>query len=165
MRSNGAKRAVVGLAVAWSPIANAANATSNLGVGAAVAAKCTISTTAIAFGSYDPIGTHASDPLESDGSVTITCTKNAAATIGLGTGANASGSTRRMTDDGTNHLAYELFSDAGRTEVWDEGDGLFDAGAAPSKAPRSFPVYGRVPANQDVPAGDYADTVEATVNF
>jgi spore coat protein U-like protein len=163
-------RTVMGLAVAgavavaWSPVANAAVASEDLAVGAAVTAKCTISTSAIAFDPYDPIGTHAATPLDGDGSVTITCTKNKTATISLGAGLNADGTTRNMSD-GTNDLVYELYSDAGRLTVWNDGGGVFNPGAAPSKAPRSFPVYGRVPANQDVPAGDYEDTVVATVNF
>jgi spore coat protein U-like protein len=42
---------------------------------------------------------------------------------------------------------------------------LLSTGAAPSKATRPFTVYGRVAAGQDVPAGSFADTAVATVNF
>jgi spore coat protein U-like protein len=37
--------------------------------------------------------------------------------------------------------------------------------AAPSKAARTFTVYGQVPAGQDVGAAAYTDTVLATINF
>jgi spore coat protein U domain-containing protein, fimbrial subunit CupE1/2/3/6 len=90
---------------------------------------------------------------------------SATATLGLGLGGNASGSTRRMGDT-TNYLTYELYQDSGRTTVWnDSGAGLLSPSTAPSKAPRNFTVYGRVTGSQDVPAGNYNDTVVATVNF
>jgi spore coat protein U-like protein len=154
------------LAAAFAPSVSAATATANLTVGASVANNCTISTAALAFGSYDPVVAHASTDLDGTGTVIVACTKGATATVGLGLGGNASGSTRRMTDGSSNYLAYELYSDAGRTTVWgNSGGGLYNPGAAPSKTARNFTVYGRVTSNQDVPAGSYNDTVVATVNF
>lgn len=153
-------------AAAFAPAASAATATANLGVSATVTNNCTISTAALAFGSYDPVVAHASANLDGTGTVIVACTKGATATIGLALGSNASGSVRRMKDSGTNYITYELYQDAGRTTVWGTaGAGLLSTGAAPSKAARNFTVYGRVPANQDVPAGSYNDTVVATVNF
>ena len=172
MRANtflGLAAAVSGLAIvaaASSTPASAATATANLGVSATVTINCTISTAALAFGSYDPVVAHASTNLDGAGTVTVACTKGAPSTIGLGLGSNASGSTRRMTDGSSNYLTYELYSDAGRTTVWtDSGAGLYSPGVAPSKAARNFTVFGRVTSNQDVTAGSYSDTVVATVNF
>lgn len=145
---------------------NAGSATANLSVSATVAVNCTISTAALAFGSYDPVVAHASSPLDGTGTVTIACTKGSTETIGLGLGANASGSQRRLNDGGTNYLNYELYQESGHTTVWgNSGGGLLSPAAAPSKAARNFTVYGRVTSNQDVPAGSYSDTVVATVNF
>lgn len=146
--------------------AQAGTATANLAVSATIANNCTISTIAVGFPNYDPIVAHASTPDDSTaGSVTVTCTKGAAATIGLGLGANASGTQMRMAN-GTNYLNYALYQDSGHATVWgNSGTGLYSPGAAPSKAPRTFTVYGRIPAAQDLPAGTYTDTVVATVNF
>jgi spore coat protein U-like protein len=127
--------------------------------------NCTISTAALAFGSYDPVVAHASTNLDGTGTVTVACTKGASSTIGLGLGSNAAGSVRRMTDGSSNYLTYELYSDASRTTVWNTAAGLYNPGVAPSKVARNFTVYGRVVSNQDVPAGSYNDTVVATVNF
>ena len=161
--------AVSGLAIvaaAFGPTASAASASANLAASATVASNCTISTAALSFGSYDPVGTHAASDLDGTGTVIVACTKGATATVGLGLGSNASGSTRRMTDGSSNYLTYELYQDAGRTTVWtDAGAGLLSPVAAPSKAARNFTVYGRVSSNQDVAAGTYNDTVLATVNF
>jgi spore coat protein U-like protein len=154
------------LAAAFGTSASAATATANLGVSATVTNNCTISTAALAFGSYDPVVAHASTNLDGTGTVIVACTKGATATIGLGLGSNASGTVRRMKDGGTNYIAYELYQDSGRSTVWGTAGGaLLSPGAAPSKTARNFTVYGRVASNQDVPAGSYNDTVVATVNF
>ena len=153
------------LAVLATPRAYAATATADLAVSATVSSNCTISTAPLAFGAYDPVGTHSAADLNGTGTVTVACTKNVSPTIALGLGDNASGATRRLTD-GTDYLTYQLYKDAARTQAWgDSGGDLLSGGAAPSKAPRNFTVYGAVAGGQDVAAGDYDDTVEATVNF
>jgi spore coat protein U-like protein len=157
----------IGVLVASSDsLVMAGNATANLSVTATVGANCTISTTAVAFPAYDPIVANASVNDDGTGSVIITCTKGTAATIGLGLGANASGSQMRMKDATTDYLNYALYQDSGRATVWgNSGAGLLSPVAAPDKNPRTFTVYGRIPSAQDVPAGSYTDTVVATVNF
>ena len=161
--------AVSGIALMGASVGNtalAATATANLGVSATVTNNCTVSTAALAFGSYDPVVAHASTDLDGSGTVIVACTKGAVATVGLGLGSNASGSTRRLTNGASEYLTYELYQDAGRTTVWgNAGAGLYSPGAAPSKTARNFTVYGRVPANQDVAVGSFTDTVVATVNF
>jgi spore coat protein U-like protein len=147
----------------------AGSATSNFTVTASVANNCSISTTGISFGAYDPIVANATTALDSTGSVTIACTKGATTTIGLNAGnngANATGTTRAM-KSGSDYLSYEIYQNTGRTTLWgNSGADLFTPVAAPSSAPRTFTTYGRVPAGQDVPAGaSYTDTVTATVNF
>jgi spore coat protein U-like protein len=145
---------------------SAASTSTSLSVTASVNNNCTISTAALAFGAYDPVVTNASSPLDGTGTVTIACTKGATTTIGLGLGSNASGSTRRMTDGSGNYLTYEAYQETTHSTVWgNSGAGLFTPAAAPSKAARSFTVYGRIAGSQDIPAGSYTDTVTATVNF
>jgi spore coat protein U-like protein len=146
-----------------------AEATANLDVTASVAANCTISTAAVGFGAYDPIVTHKASPLESTGTVTVTCTNGSAVTVTLGQGANSDvGSTddlplRRMTD-GVAFLDYELFSNLGRTAIWG-GTAETDVPHTGTGAAANLVVYGRVAADQQVPTGDYEDVVVATVTF
>jgi spore coat protein U-like protein len=169
MRANmflGMAGATAGLALLFAATTSAATATANLGVSATVTNNCTISTTALAFGSYDPVAAHAATDLDGTGAVSVACTKGTTATVGLGLGSNASGSARRMSDGSGNFLTYELYQDSGHSTVWGAaGAGLLSPAAAPSKTARSFTVYGRVVSNQDVTAGSYSDTVVATVNF
>jgi len=158
--------AVGALMLCMATNAHAGSTSTSLALSASVSNNCTISTSAVGFGSYDPVVVNASAALDGTGTVSIACTKGATTTIGLDLGSNASGSTRRLTDGSSNYLTYELYQDSGRSTVWgNAGSGLFTPVAAPSKASRSFAAYGRVAGSQDVPAGTFTDTVTATVNF
>lgn len=147
----------------------AGTSTDNLSVTATISANCTISTSAVAFGAYDPIVTNASSALDGTGTVTTTCTNGSAVTVTLGQGSNAdTGSTDavplRQMASGANRLAYFLYSDSGRTTVWGNtaGTGKADTGTGAASA---LTVYGRVTAGQNKPTGSYSDTVVATVTF
>jgi len=167
LRRAGAVAAAL-LLVSVAREARSGSATSTLNVSMSVTNNCTISTTAVAFGAYDPVTANASNPLDGTGGVTIACTKNTSATIGLDLGGSASGSQRRMSTGGgsPSYANYEVYQDSGHATVWgSSGAGLLSPSAAPSKAPRTFTVYGRVAAGQDIPPGSYSDSVVATVNF
>jgi spore coat protein U-like protein len=156
---------VGGLALGMAAPAFAQTATGNLGVSATVAKNCSITTTAVAFGAYDPVVANATAPLDGTGSVVVTCTKGAGTRIDLGLGANVSGTTRRMAG-GTDFLTSQLYQNIGRTTVWGTGAAAgLTIPVAPSRAARTFTVFGRVAAGQDVAAASYNDTVVATINF
>jgi spore coat protein U-like protein len=107
--------------------------------------------------------------LDGTGTIATVCTNGSTAKITLGQGANAdTGSTdtapaRRMTD-GTNFLAYQLYSENTYTTVWGNTDptGFSVTGTG---ATVNATVYGRVAQGQNVPAGSYTDTVVATITF
>ncbi|MGI0490959.1 spore coat U domain-containing protein [Alkalinema pantanalense CENA528] len=150
--------------------ASAGTATANLGTSASVTANCTISTAPIAFGAYDPIVANATAPLDSTGTVTVTCTNGAPTTVTLGQGANAAAGSsdaaplRQMTN-GTSQMAYSLYSDNGYSTVWGNtaGTGTSQNGTGSAQ---NLTVYGRVAAGQNLmTTGNYADTVVATVSF
>lgn len=145
--------------------AHAATATATLTVTATVVRACVVSNGTLAFGAYDPlVGT----PADNSATFTVTCTRNTPTTIGLSTGANASGATRRMTDGGgsPSFLNYELFRDAARTAVWGNATGSWLTHTPPTSAPQTLTVFGRVGALQDVPStSTYTDTVTITVTF
>jgi spore coat protein U-like protein len=149
--------------------ANAGVETSNMTVDATISATCTISTTAVNFGTYDPIVAHKTAALAGTGGVTTTCTNGSAATITLGQGANATATStdaapERQMASGTNRLSYQLYSESTRTTVWGNtsttGKAITGSGTASTET-----VYGSVPAGQNKPTGTYSDTVVATVTF
>ena len=149
------------IATASTQPAIAATATANLTVTATVLASCTVSNATLAFGNYDTTGGN----VDQSASLQVACTKGTPATVGLSTGANASGSTRRM-GNGTDFLVYELYKEAGRTNVWgNAGSDLISLAAAASNAAQTLTVYGRVSGLQDVSVGSYTDTVVVTVTF
>ena len=151
--------------------------TSSFTAQASVNTNCTILTTPVAFGGYDPIGAHRSANLDATGSIIVACIKGTAPTIALDLGSNASGSARRMRDAPSgDFLGYELYQPPSNTPatpcsfpgavVWGTaGANLFTATSAPNKNPRTYNVCGSVPAGQNPSIGTYSDTVIATVNF
>jgi len=165
-------RGLLGAALAgclFAGQANAGTATANLSVTATVSASCSISTTPLAFGAYDPVGANAATPLDATGGVVVTCTNGSSTTVTLGQGLNANtGSSdttplRRMVS-GANFLSYTLYQNAGHTTVWGNTAGTGAAHTGSGTA-TTVPVYGRIPAGQNVATGSYADTVVATVTF
>jgi len=156
---------VAALIFGCSGPAFAQTATANLSISATVLGTCSISTTAVNFGTYDPVVANAATALDSTGSVVVTCTKGAGTRIDLDLGAHTSGTTRRMLG-APDFLTYELYQDSGRTLVW--GSGVIAGQTitpALNTAPRTFTVFGRVAAGQNVGAASYTDTVVATINF
>jgi spore coat protein U-like protein len=173
-----AAAAAAGLVLAALCLAAAAGVgTSSFTAQALVPSNCTISASPLAFGGYDPIGANRTTTLNATGTITVTCVKGTSPSIALGSGLNASGTTRRMRDvPSGDFLVYEIYQPSSATPgaacsfpgttVWSSaGGGVLSPGAAPSKAPRGFNVCGSVPAGQNPSVGTYADTVVATVNF
>jgi spore coat protein U-like protein len=153
--------AVAGSFLLVSPRASA----EELDVSAVVESSCLITTAPIVFGGYHPTTTHASAPLDAAGSVTVSCTAGSEGTILLSLGENPAGALRRMTSLANDVLTYTLATDVNQADPWGNtvetgvehlGDGL---------ASEPIAVFGRVLAGQNVPVGDYADIVEATVTF
>lgn len=150
---------------------------ATLGAQTTITPNCTISTTAVNFGPYDPVVANRTAKLDASGTVTIRCVRNTAPTIALGPGANGSGGTRRMKGAGpSDFLTYELYQPqtvtpgaacgATGTVVWGtSGTGLFAPTAASNFNARTYNVCGTVFSGQDPAVGTYSDTVTATVNF
>lgn len=148
----------------------AGSATSTFIVTATLAPTCTIQTTPAVFGHYNPLTNHATAPLDITSSVTITCSKGMATTIGLDRGLHADyalDTTRAMKHAVRDeYLNYELYKDPIHTTLWGtSGAHLVVPPIAPDTKPRTYLIFGRVPAGQNVSIGDYHDTVVAVVNF
>jgi spore coat protein U-like protein len=145
----------------------AASKSANLDVTASVAANCTIATATVAFGAYDPVSANAATDLLGTGTLTVACTKGAAATIDLGQGASYLAPSRRMTAGAGAFLNYALYKDAARTQVWGSTipGGTTYAYNSVSKNAVVITVYGTVPQAQDVTVGSYTDTVVATISY
>lgn len=146
-------------------MATAATTSSTLNVDATVTANCTVSTSALAFGSVNPIS---GSNFDATGGITVTCTNGTAwaASAGVGSGSGASFASRRMAD-GSNLLNYNLYTDASRSSVWGDGTGsTATIGGTGTGSAQNATVYGRVASGQtSVPPGSYSDTVSVTVTY
>jgi spore coat protein U-like protein len=138
-------------------------------VSANVSNNCVINTTPLSFAAqYDPVTANATAPLDGSGSIVLACTKGFTPVIGISLGNNLSGGKRHMSGSGTatgEQLQYEIYSDSGRSAVWNNTTSKYSAPKVTSKNAVTHQVYGRIPGNQDVNAGPYQDTVTASVDF
>ena len=156
---------VVGAVAAAMTAVASAQVGGNVNVSASVSRNCRVTITSISFPAYDPVNANATAELSGAGNLNVACTKGVAPEITLSLGSNADSSTRRMVNGTTEFLTYELYQPDGST-VWGAAQtGAFTADPAESRAARDFQIVGRVPGGQDAAAGNYADTVVATVNF
>jgi spore coat protein U-like protein len=133
--------------------------------------SCSVSATALSFGTYDPSSGTARD---STGTVTVTCTAlilglSASWDILLSTGSSGSFTPRRLFSGG-NSLQYNLYISAGRTQVWGDTTGG-TAKVSDSQSvlvgtnQYSYTAYGRIPALQNLAPGTYTDTITVTLNY
>ncbi|MBA3451670.1 MAG: spore coat protein U domain-containing protein [Deltaproteobacteria bacterium] len=144
-----------------------ADDSDSLVMSATVAESCTITGNTLAFGTYDTVSGAA---VNNFAALSVACTSGTETAITLGEGNSAELTSapeaplRRMTD-GTNFLSYQLYTDTNRTAVWGGTAATGKPYVAASSASSEQTVYGRIAANQDVPAGAYGDTVLATILF
>ena len=143
-------------------------------VTATVVNNCTISNFALAFGNYDPVVVNAATPLDQQAAVNVYCTKGVTPiSVTMGTGTYGGAGVGRFMTNGTDNLAYEVYLNSTRTTIWNTVN-VVNPNASTSKntallqggaANNPINAYGRIPAGQDVSAGSYKGTIQATVNF
>ncbi len=123
--------------------------------------SCTITSASLSFGTYIGIVRDAS------AIITVRCSNGTPYNVGLnaGTASGATVATRKMIGPGAALLSYNLFRDAGRTINWGNTIGTDTGPGTGSGANQSVYVYGRLPAQQRVTPGAYADTVIATITY
>jgi spore coat protein U-like protein len=135
--------------------------TATLSCAGPARAACTIELSPVAFDVVDTRQTS-----RGTGEVVVRCDTTASFEVGISSG-GGSGATRRMDGPGTARLDYRLFSDAGRAVLWGDGGSLGAPVTAASDGgePKRLTIYGEVPAQSGVEAGDYLDSLEVTLTF
>jgi spore coat protein U-like protein len=127
---------------------------------------CSVSSTPINFGNYDML---VASPLNSTGSITVTCDPGIPYTIKLDQGQNSGGSFqhREMRSSvGGDTLRYNLYRNSSRTEIWGNGTGnTFIVPAVGTGGNQNFTVYGRIPGRQKVRTELYNDTVTVIIEW
>jgi spore coat protein U-like protein len=132
-------------------------------------ATCTVGNQTLMFGNYDPTS---STPVTVSAQITVTCTALLALgvpyTMLLSAGGSGNVSNRAMS--GLSTLKYNLYTSSGYTTVWDNTTGVSGTVNVIGvltlfSGTDTKTVYGRIPVNQSVKGGTYADTITITVNY
>jgi spore coat protein U-like protein len=139
---------------------------------------CTLNTTGLSFGNYNPTAT---TPVGTMTSGTLLCTYTGTgftALITLSTGNSGSYATRRMVF-GAQSLSYNVYLDPGYSVIFGNGSAGTDdftvcfpggtvlcAGVTGQNGVTyTGTVYGLIPAGQNVTAGTYTDNLVVTVTY
>jgi len=143
--------------------------TQNLTVTLTVSNDCQITTPNISFGSAPVVAGFGTVSQ----SVSLSCTKGSAYTVGLNDGENVSGGRRRMKSTAGNYLAYDIFKSAG-TVRWgalttarrSSSDADVNPGNGTGTGSQIFNYNAKVYTDQVTPpAASYLDNVILDVQF
>lgn len=145
---------------------DAQTATTTFQVTATVSPACVVTATNHDFGIYSP--SSLADNINGNNILTATCTLAVPYSVGLnaGIGAGASVASRKMTRiGGTETLDYSLYQTVDRLVVLGNTLAVDVITGLGTGLPIDHAVFGKITASQNVPAGNYADTVTATITF
>ncbi|MBB3195311.1 Csu type fimbrial protein [Roseateles terrae] len=143
------------------------SASGSLEVGATIVVACTVSGSTLNFGT-------AIDPLQSNGAIdastnlSVTCTRTTPYSVALSAGAHAGGLNAfgsRAMKSGTHTLAYQLYLDAARSQVWGNGTNSSVYTGTGTGSIQQLTIYGRLPSVAQAAPGDYSDTVTVTITY
>lgn len=127
---------------------------------------CSVTATSVNFGTYDVFSPA---PDDSTGSIAVNCNNPGPGTnvqIAISPGNSGSFSPRQMRQTaGPGFMSYNLYIDPSRTSVW--GDGTANTSTVTANVRRNVmlnqPIYGRIPALQNLSVGSYGDVLTVTV--
>ena len=127
---------------------------------------CTLSVTGVNFSPYDVL---APAPNDTVGNLAISCDEvpPPGVTVSIGASPTSGGFSPRRMRGTFDLLDYNLYTEARHANVW--GDGTNSTNTVSVRVPRNNPatlkIYGRIPPQQNVSAGSYADTLVVTINW
>lgn len=125
--------------------------------------SCSITAGTLAFGNYNPMN---GSTATTSAIFTVTCTRDTFVRIYFSTGQSGTYFPRYMKAGGTSQLDYNIYGYANHTAVIGDGTNgtyYYDGTAGPGGSYARY--YGLVPASQNVPPGNYSDTITVTVTF
>lgn len=124
--------------------------------------SCRIFTEPLQFGSVNLF----SGQVDTTANIRLRCGPAVAYSVAIDNGQNAAGAQRRMSRGGgiLQYVNYEIYRNAGRTQVWGTTAATVMAGTTPANGQVTLVAYGRVPNSLVLPA-EYVDVVTVTVTF
>jgi len=105
--------------------------------------------------------------INAQGTLSVQCTNTTPYDIalGIGNGAGATVTARKMTGPGGAQIGYQIFRDGGRTLNWGQTVPSDTLGATGTGLVSLTPVYGRVPPQTTPGIGTYTDTLLVTLTY
>jgi len=143
-------------------------------------AACSVSSTGIAFGAYQPLtfaGKLTSADVLTTGTVSVVCNNIVtfgSFTIALGPSTvSDKGSTtipRYLANNkGGESMKFNIYIDAGRSTVWTDMTGQMLAGTVPitvGSVTQDLPIYGKIPGGQNtLKAGSFSGVLTMTMTY
>jgi len=161
------KRTLLIAALLSPGLSMALTAGNTFQVTATVISSCTVSGTTLNFGNtIDSLATPT--PVDATSTLTVTCSNTMPYTVSLNAGANAGGAsnfgTRKM-KSGSNTLAYQLYTDTGRSTVWGDGTASSTSAGTGTGSAQTLSIYGRLPSIANAVPGAHTDTVTVTITY
>lgn len=154
----------IALAAISSQAFAAGTATANFQATATVSSSCVVTATNVNFGTITPDATGSAT---ANGVITSRCSNKVGYTLSLNAGAGTIAA-RKMagaTAGNTDQLAYNLYTDAGATEVWGDGATGSTVGLTGNGADQTSTVYGKLSLNQYIKPDNYADNLTVTLSY
>ncbi|MGJ0516041.1 MAG: Csu type fimbrial protein [Methylomicrobium sp.] len=131
----------------------------------AYALFCSVNSSGLSFGSFSPLTDNTAD---STGTINVSCDALESYTIALSPGGSGTYSPRLMANGG-NYLQYNLYRDAGHSQIWGNGTGgsYTVSDSILLLGSKNYTVYGRIPLSTQRGAmvGNYSDSISVTVTY
>lgn len=141
-----------------------AGANTSFTVSASVSPNCLVSATTLDFGTEGVLSTN----IDATNAIDVRCTAGTPWTASLNAGSGAGGTVnlRRMTGPGGATVAYTIYRNAARTEVWGDGTaGTQTVSGTGTGSAQPQTGYGRVPPQATPAPAAYSDTIVVTVTY
>jgi spore coat protein U-like protein len=147
--------------LAHLPSAQAATTTDTFLVSANVSATCSVTANDLTFVDY------AGNDLTAASTLSVTCTNTTGYNVGMNQGLHGTSVTDRKMQiaAGAETLNYGLYRDAARTQNWGETVGTDTVAGTGTGSAQSIDVYGKIPAGQNPPIGNYSDSITVTLTY
>lgn len=135
-----------------------------LASGSAIGASCSITTVpTLGFPNYDVFNLAATTTSQT---AKFHCNNDVSLTIGIGKSTTSNSiANRQMSAGGANRLNYNIYKNAGFSQLWGDGTaGTTGLIVGTSNKNANVPIFGKIDPGQDVVVGNYSDTVVLSVN-
>ena len=150
--------AVVALALLSGASARAGTANATIAVSVTVVSTCSVSGSAVSFGAVA-----AGSGAQQQSALTVKCNPGTAYVVALNEGQSGDASKRIMSGGDGGELSYDLYRDAARSQRW--ADGAMAVSGIGTGDVQSLPLYAAIQPSAASTAGNYSDSVTATLTY